>query len=205
MTLVKFCGNRREEDIRYVIEAGGDLAGFILTKGFKRTVDPKTVREISKDLPESIRKVGVFVNEPLEDLAKTASEADIDIIQLHGDEDNDHIKKLRELLPGKKIIKVFIVKTEDDIRRANESSADLVLLDAGVGGSGRVFDHSLIKGISRDFILAGGLNDENVSDAIKNAGPHLMGVDVSSGVETDGYKDREKMIRFSRNAKRLES
>ena len=202
MTLVKFCGNRREEDIRFLKEAGGDLAGFILTPGFKRSVEPEFVKTISKALPENIRKVGVFVNEPVENIIRIAADDIIDMIQLHGDEDEDYIRELKKLAPGRKIIKVFIVKGEDDIRRANESSADLVLLDAGVGGSGKLFDQSLIKGIERDFILAGGLNDGNVARAIENAGPHLIGVDVSSGVETDGYKDREKMIRFSRNAKK---
>lgn len=198
MILIKFCGLRRSEDVEAAVRAGADLVGFILSPRFRRFIEPSLAG--SFEVPEGVRKVGVFVDEPMDYVVSCASY--IDIIQLHGNEDEAYISGLRKRTGGaKKIIKVFIVRDISDIEAANMSSADMVLLDAGVGGTGKQFDHLLLSHVKRDYILAGGLNDANVSPAIEQGGPHLLGVDTSSGVETDGVKDFGKMRRFASEVK----
>ena len=118
----------------------------------------------------------------------------INIAQLHGDEDNDYIDRLRDLTDGVcPIIKAFKVRSENDILKASGSSADLVLLDSGTG-SGKSFDVSLIGSFARPYLLAGGLTPDNVAEAVRTLRPY--GVDVSSGIETDGHKDPDRMRKF---------
>ena len=116
----------------------------------------------------------------------------LDLIQLHGKDDNGYITRLRELT-GKPIIKAFTVRTGEDIKAAVQSKADYVLLDSGTG-TGKTFDHSLIADIDRPFFLAGGLTAENVGEAIEAF--HPFAVDASSSLETDGKKDKNKMAAF---------
>lgn len=116
----------------------------------------------------------------------------IDIAQLHGNEDEDYIKQLRKFT-DKPIIKAFRIETANDIERAEQSTADYVLLDSGAG-TGTVFDWELIQNMKRPYFLAGGLDVDNVASAIKTLHPYA--VDVSSGIETDGYKDKTKMAAF---------
>lgn len=201
--IIKICGLRREEDVSAAVSAGADICGFILSPRFKRYMDPKVLGNIK--VPEGVLKAGVFVDESIPYVISAVGDGGVDLIQLHGEEDEDYIRELKEALPGKRVIKVFKVKGHEDIGKANRSSADLILLDSGVGGTGRVFDHSLLSEIERDYILAGGLNEDNVSGAVSNGGPHLMGVDVSSGVETEGVKDPGKMKRFVINARKRSS
>ena len=151
----------------------------------------ETFLQLYKILDSRCKAVGVFVDEALEEIAEKYADK-LDVIQLHGREDNEYIARLRELT-GKPIIKAFKVTSEADIKLANKSDADYVLLDSGTG-TGKVFDHSLIKGIDREFFLAGGLTAENVGDAIQKL--HPFAVDASSCLETDGRKDKNKMAEF---------
>lgn len=192
MTRVKLCGLRSEADVRTVLELRPDYAGFILSGGFRRSIDYDTFITLSVMLKDSgIMRVGVFVNEPLDSLVGKFSE-DIDVIQLHGNESEQYISALR-IYADKPIIKAFTVRSDADIEAARASSADYVLLDSGTG-TGSTFDHSLIKDIGRPFFLAGGLTSENVGEAIRRFEP--FAVDASSSLETDGVKDKAKMAAF---------
>ena len=141
---------------------------------------------------EDIKVVGVFVDEDIENITYLSDEGIIDVIQLHGKENDDYIKRIKKLT-GKPVIKAFKIKSEEDILRANENIADFVLLDAGMG-EGKSFDWKLIKGMNRPYFLAGGLDPDNVEEAVKTLKP--FAVDVSSGIETEGKKDCEKMRDF---------
>ena len=191
MTRVKMCGLRSEADVRAVLELRPDFAGFILSGGFRRSISRETFAELSAMLIGSgVKRVGVFVNEPLDSIIGFADY--IDVIQLHGSEDEDYIRSLRKLT-DKPIIKAITVRSEADIEASRASSADYVLLDSGTG-TGSTFDHSLIADIDRPFFLAGGLTVENVSEAIRRYEP--FAVDASSSLETDGIKDKTKMAAF---------
>ncbi len=150
-------------------------------------------------LCSNIQAVGVFVNEPVESVAQLLASGTIDIAQLHGQEDESYIAALRALT-DKPIIKAFRVDTQEDVAKANASSADFVLLDSGNGGTGTVFDWQLLSGITRPYFLAGGLNPENAEDAVRALHPYA--VDVSSGIETEGMKDEKKMTAFLAAVKR---
>lgn len=192
MTRVKLCGLRSEADVRTVPELRPDYAGFILSGGFRRSIDYDTFITMSAMLKDSgIMRVGVFVNEPLDSLVGRFSEG-IDVIQLHGSESEQYISALRKHT-DKPIIKAFTIKSAADIEAARASSADYVLLDSGTG-TGSTFDHSLIKDIGRPFFLAGGLTSENVGEAIRRFEP--FAVDASSSLEIDGVKDKVKMAAF---------
>ena len=196
---IKFCGMRRAEDIAALNELKPDFAGFILAKGFKRTITYKEAEDLGRALDPEIKKVGVFVNDDVETVAELVKKAVIDIPQLHGDEDEEYIKKLRTLCDAE-IIKVFKIKTEEDVAKAVACSADHILLDAGTG-EGKTFEWQLIKELKRPYILAGGLDADNITEAVKAL--HPWGVDVSSGIETNGIKDPEKMIKFLKKASPL--
>ena len=199
MVKIKICGLMRPEDIDMVNEVCPDIAGFILAYGRRRTVTPEQMRELTKQLQPQILSAAVFLDQDIRWIAELAAENLMDIIQLHGHEGNDDIRYL-QAWTRKTIIKAFRIDTAEDIRRAEDSEADLVLLDHGVGGTGQAWDWSLLSGMRRPFILAGGLDPENVQEAVRKTGP--FGVDVSSGVETDGYKDREKIMRFVRRVRK---
>ena len=199
MVKIKICGLMRPEDIDMVNEVCPDIAGFILASGRRRTVTPEQMRELTKQLQPQILSAAVFLDQDIRWIADLAAENLMDIIQLHGHEGNDEIRYL-QARTRKTIIKAFRIDTAEDIRRAEDSEADLVLLDHGAGGTGQAWDWSLLSGMRRPFILAGGLDPENVQEAVRKTGP--FGVDVSSGVETDGYKDREKIMRFVRRVRK---
>ena len=194
MTGIKLCGMMQPKDVIAACELGADYIGFVLSDGFRRSVGLGTFCELAgyaDDYSAGIKKVGVFVNEPIEGITQYYAEM-LDLIQLHGKEDNGYITRLRELT-GKPIIKAFTVRTGEDIKAAVKSKADYVLLDSGTG-TGKSFDHSLIEDIDRPFFLAGGLTSENVGDAIEAF--HPFAVDASSSLETDGNKDKNKMAAF---------
>ena len=193
---IKICGLMRPQDIDMVNEVCPDIAGFILASGRRRTVTPEQMRELTGRLKPEIRSAAVFLDQDIRWIADLAEEGLMDIIQLHGHEGNEEIRYLRSRTE-KTIIKAFRIDTAEDIRRAEDSEADLVLLDHGAGGTGQAWDWSLLTGMKRPFILAGGLDPENVQEAVRKTQP--FGVDVSSGVETGGYKDREKILRFVRS------
>lgn len=195
-TAIKFCGLRRSEDIEFVASLGAEYAGFIMSPKFWRYVAPEDVATLRQGLPKTTKVIGVFVDEDVSYVAECINDGVIDIAQLHGNESEDYIKELREMTSGKAVItKVFLIKSEEDIEAARKSSADYVLLDSGVGGTGQTFDWTLIRDIGREYFLAGGLNPDNVADAVTKF--HPMAVDVSSGVETDKLKDFAKMQKFA--------
>ena len=191
MTKIKICGLRRDADIDYVNEAMPDYIGFILHfPKSHRNVLPETAAAMKKRLDPKIKAVGVFVNQPLDTVTAAAAQIGLDVIQLHGQEDDDYIAALRQQtdLP---IWKAFKVRTADDLAAAERSTADAVLLDNGYG-TGKAFDWTLAAAFTRPFFLAGGLTPEILPDAILKLHPAL--VDISSGVETDGIKDRSKIL-----------
>lgn len=189
MTGIKICGMRRKEDIEAANRCRPDYVGFILSKGYRRSVTCREARDLSLLLEPGIRSVGVFVNEPVETVAAAAEF--LDMIQLHGREDNAYIMDLRKKT-DKPVIKAFRIRTEEDLTDALESSADILLLDNGTG-TGETFDWTLIHRIDRPWILAGGLGPDNLKEAAQRFRPYA--VDLSSGAETDGWKDPEKMAR----------
>ena len=195
MTKIKLCGLRRECDITYVNELMPDYIGFIFAEKSKRFVSVKEAEKLEKKLDERIIPVGVFVDAPMDFIASIVDREIIRAVQLHGKEDNQYIQELRKKVDCT-LIKAFRIESEADVKAAEESLADYVLLDSG-GGTGETFDWSLINNIKRDYFLAGGLTPENVTEAIKTL--HPFGVDASSSLETEGYKDKEKMEMFCRN------
>lgn len=197
MSKIKFCGLRRPEDIEFANELKPEYIGFVFAKNSKRYVSPSEAEALKKKLDPSIQAVGVFVNEEPEFVAELLNNNIIDIAQLHGNESDDYILKLRTLSP-KTIIKAFKIKSEADISLAEKSKADFVLLDSGAG-TGQTFNWSLIKNINRDYFLAGGLSPENVKKAVSTL--HPFALDVSSGIETNGFKDKYKMAEFIKEGK----
>ena len=202
MTRIKICGVSRPCDVDYVNEAKPDFCGFIIgVPGSRRNVSPETVRELRKKLDQDVLPIGVFVDAPQSLIAELVQDGTISLVQLHGHENAEYIRSLREQI-NTPVIQAFSVHTPEDVRRAEESEADLILLDHGSGGTGERFDWSLLKGISRPFILAGGLSPENLCEAIRSLRP--WAVDLSSGVETEGKKDRSRILSAVRAARQTE-
>lgn len=192
MTQVKICGMRRPKDIRHVNRLRPEMIGFVFWKPSKRYVSPDEAAKLRSILDDGITPVGVFVDEDPRVVADIATNGTIDMIQLHGSEDEEYIHGLRKLTDAP-IIRTFCVKSEEDLVKASGSSANMVLLDNGKG-TGQTFDWTLMRDLGRDFILSGGLSESNVGDAVRRF--HPFAVDVSSAVETDGFKDRSKMEKF---------
>ncbi len=192
MTRIKICGLRRQEDIGAVNGFGPDYIGFVFFPGSRRYVKPEEARTLRKGLAPDIESVGVFVDEEPERVAELLEEGIIDIAQLHGHEDETYLARLRKLT-GKPLIKAFRIRSAENALQAQDSSADAILLDAGAG-DGKTFDWRWLETVTRPYFLAGGLNPENVGKAVRTLKPYA--VDVSSGVETDGFKDIMKMRAF---------
>jgi phosphoribosylanthranilate isomerase len=150
-------------------------------------------------LAPGIEAVGVFVDESVDTVYEYLSRGIIDIAQLHGHEDDDYIRKLKALT-DKPVIKALKVESKDDIEVANQSVADMVLLDGGAG-DGKTWEWSLIKCIKRPYFLAGGLDESNIEEAVNVLKPYA--VDVSSGIETDGVKHPGKMKRFVEKVRKV--
>ncbi len=194
-TRVKFCGLKRIEDILAANELRPDFAGFVFWEKSSRNVSEQEAKELGRALLPDIKKVGVFVDEDPDRIAALLTDGIIDIAQLHGHEDEEYISKLRSLAEEACVIKAFVIKCKEDLERAGNSSADYLLLDSGKG-TGQTFNWELIREAAFDkpFFLAGGLGPENVAEAIDKLNPYA--VDVSSGIETDGVKDPDKMRQF---------
>ena len=189
---VKFCGIKRIEDINMCNALVPDFIGFIFWDKSKRNISMDKAKELKLVLDKRIKVVGVFVDENIDNIINFSNQNIMDIIQLHGNENNKYIKYLQDTTK-KPIIKAFKIISHDDIINANESVADYVMLDNGYG-TGKSFDWNLIKNVKRDYFLAGGLNVNNVEEAITKLKP--FAVDVSSGIETNGVKDELKMQEF---------
>ena len=193
MTKIKMCGLSRAEDIQAANAIKPDYIGFVFAEISKRKVSALEASKLKSKLDPEIKAVGVFLDDKLDFVASMLNLGIVDVVQLHGSEDEEYIEKVRKIT-NKPIIKAFIIRSEEDVKRAERSTADYILLDGGKG-EGRAFDWSLLKEIKRPYFLAGGLNPDNVGDAVKALKPYA--VDVSTGIETDGVKDREKMTAFA--------
>lgn len=192
MTKIKLCGLKNPRDIEYANELKPDFIGFVFARGSKRFVSFDEAEGLKKNLNKDITSVGVFVNEDICNIEYLVNKNTISMIQLHGDEDNEYINKLRNKTDCP-IIQAFRIETKQDVARAKKSKADYIMLDS-VGGTGEAFNHLLIGKIKREFFLAGGLSSENVCEAISKYAPYA--VDASSSLETNGLKDKNKMTAF---------
>lgn len=191
---MKICGLSRKEDISYANALKPDFIGFVFAKKSRRYVDPKKAAQLRRLLDPGIIPVGVFVNEDPKQVADLLKQGIIEIAQLHGQEDETYLLKLKKRT-DKPLIQAFQIDGAEDVKRAEKSAADYILLDHGAGGTGETFDWSLLGQISRPYFLAGGLNPGNVKNALELTKPYAL--DVSSGVETDKVKDFEKMKAFA--------
>lgn len=187
---IKICGLSTKEAVDTAVASGATHLGFILSLS-RRQVSPEKVADLTKDIPKRVKKVGVFVNEPLDYVKKAIQIAQLDIVQLHGDEDMNYINQLS--FP---VIKA--VRPDQDFRLYKEV---ILLFDSPQGGSGQTFDWDSInpEHLGADYFIAGGLSPENVGRAIQHF-PNAFGVDVSSGVETAGKKDVVKIKSFIQKA-----
>lgn len=203
MPKIKICGLKREEDVEYVNRCRPDYAGFVFA-GEKRRITPEFAACLKRKLAPEILSVGVFVNAEPDLVLGLCADGIIDLIQLHGEEDLEYIEKLREKT-DKKIIRAVRVQSEETILAAAELPVDYLLFDTyrkGVyGGSGAAFDWNMISRAQEklelagrrmpDYFLAGGLDAGNLGEALRQLNPYAA--DISSGVETNGVKDENKI------------
>lgn len=201
MMLAKICGITTIESGLQAAEAGADFIGFVFAKS-KRQVTKQQAQVIAEQLPVNVKKVGVFVNEDLATIQDIAKTVGLDYVQLHGDESADFCKAV-----GYPIIKAFEIREQADVAQLVNYQCAYFLLDSPAGkyrgGNGETFNWSLVKDlpdIEGKVLLAGGLHAGNVAEAIKEVKP--TGIDVSSGVETNGVKDNQKIKAFIYEVKR---
>ena len=192
MTKVKICGLSTQGAVEAAVSAGADYIGFVFAPS-KRQVTVEQAAELAKFIPSHIQKVGVFVSPSRAELLEAVDKVGLDLVQVHGRLTDD----LFEDLPCASIQAVQI----DGDGHVPNSQADYLLFDAPVAGSGQTFDWGRLDTteLSQPFFIAGGLNEDNVVEAIQHFTPYA--VDVSSGVETDGQKDHEKIRRFIERVK----
>ena len=207
MTKIKICGLKRLEDITYVNKYLPDYIGFIFAKS-KRMVDDATAAQLKRALDKRIKAVGVFVNEPIEHITALCRENIIDLVQLHGDEEEAYIKELKQRIPNE-IIKAIRLKEALGPEDIQKFSCSHILFDTynkeQYGGSGLTFNLELIPENINSYFIAGGLNAENILEVIEVCHPYC--VDISSGVETNGIKDENKireLIELVRNRNKAE-
>ena len=191
MVKIKICGIKRLEDIEIVNRYKPDYIGFVFADS-KRKVSHELAFELKSNLSPDITSVGVFVDADMDEITKLFDEGIIDMAQLHGSENEEYIINLKENTNCKlKIINAIEMSDEKDLLEYDNSAADFLLLDSGKG-SGKTFDWSLIrKDLNKKFFLAGGINKSNVMEAIGEFNP--FAVDLSSSLETDGFKDENKI------------
>lgn len=200
MTRIKICGLSAVQDIQVVATLPCSYVGFVFARASRRAItfeQAKTLRSVllracAKQHRRAPATVGVFVNEAVDVVAHCLNSGVCDICQLHGTEDENYIARLRKL-SDKPCIQAFRITSADDVAKAQQSEADYVLLDAGAG-DGKSFNWKFAQAMRRPYILAGGLNSQNVTEAITLL--HPFAVDVSSGVEEQGHKSELKMNAF---------
>ena len=191
MVKIKICGIRRLEDVKIVNKYKPDYIGFVFADS-KRKVSHDLAKKLRENLDSDIIPVGVFVDSSLDEILKIFDEGTIDIAQLHGSESEEFICELKEKSNGElKIIKAIEMSEDVDLKEYENSHSDYLLLDSGKG-SGKTFDWKLIgNDLKKDFFLAGGLSSSNVKEAIDEFKPYA--VDLSSSLETNGFKDENKI------------
>lgn len=195
---LKLCGIRRAQDVDMINKVSPDFIGYIFYEKSRRYISPENAKKLNEMLNEGISPVGVFVNKSVEETAEIANGLSLKAVQLHGDEDESYIRRLRELYGGE-IWKAVRVQGLEDIQKCVGYSADMLLLDAftpNYGGSGKRIDLSFVKkaDLKRPFFLAGGINAQNLGEILSEISP--CGIDVSSGFETEGIKDENKLMEF---------
>ncbi len=196
-TELKICGLSRMEDVIAVNRHGADYAGFVFFKKSKRYIDPYKAGELIEFLRSDIKSVGVFMDEPLDNVISTARISGVEMIQLHGHESEEYVEYVKRTLE-RPVIKAFKADEEGALEKALHTTADYVLIDSGAG-TGKKFDWNILKDFKREYFLAGGLDPDSVGEAISLLEP--FAVDVSSGVETDGIKDEKKIESFIKAVK----
>lgn len=205
MIRIKICGLRRKEDVMGVNGFDINDAGFVFAKS-PRQVSEEWAAELREKLRPDIDAVGVFVNEQPEKIIRLVKNGVIQKVQLHGDEDANYIRNLKQKI-GCPVVKAVRVQNEESIHRAGSLGADLLLLDTYVknirGGSGQTFDLRYVPELDIPWYMAGGLTPENVTDRLNEREPY--GVDISSGVETGGYKDMKKIEKFTAMVRAFET
>lgn len=191
MVKIKICGLKRFEDIEMVNRYKPDYIGFVFADT-KRKVSHELARQLKDKLDPEITSVGVFVDAPKEEIIELFEKGTIEIAQLHGLENEDYIKDLKAMTDNKLIVINAIEMSKDtDLLEYDSSNADYLLLDSGKG-SGKTFDWRLIrKDLKKDFFLAGGLNKDNITQAIEEFEPYA--VDLSSSLEVNGFKNEDKI------------
>ncbi|CAM4109513.1 MULTISPECIES: bifunctional indole-3-glycerol-phosphate synthase TrpC/phosphoribosylanthranilate isomerase TrpF [Veillonella] len=209
---VKMCGISKVETIPAVVEAKPDYMGLVFAPS-KRQVTVEQAEILVEELHKQcinhydtkvVKTVGVFVNETLDNLVRIADTANLDAVQLHGDEDEAFIQSLKERT-NVEVWKAIQIRSAADVEKWIDSSADMLLFDAyhkdERGGTGEVFDWSSLDTFERPFMLAGGIDSTNVARAIRTVRPY--GIDISSGIETNGVKDDEKITAFTKIVKSI--
>ena len=189
MSKIKFCGIKPDSDLDYINQLAPDYIGMVFVHKSKRVVTFEEAQKISQTLRPEITKVGVFVDAPESFIAKLVNHQIIQVIQLHGSENEATIRHYQQSLKIP-VIKAFGIQTPDDVKKAIQSPADYLLFDYKVAGSGKTFDWRYIQEVKRDYFLAGGINRENLKDAL-SLNPYA--IDLSSAIETNGRKDNQKM------------
>ena len=189
MTKIKLCGLSRLCDIEAVNELRPEYVGFVFVNTSKRYISQEKAKELKKRLAPEIKTVGVFADKHPEQIAEICRKGIVDMVQLHGGENEAYIRRLKALM-AQPVIRAFCIRTAKDAYKSEKCSADYILLDSGAG-SGTTFDWKLVQNVERPYFLAGGLHIGNIKKAVEQLNPY--GVDVSSGVETDGWKDKRKM------------
>lgn len=200
---IKVCGLTNVEDAMECANLGVDFIGFVFAGSPRRIVKEEAGKIIS-ELPQTVKKVGVFVNEKISVVEDIANFCGLDILQFHGDEKPDYCLHFME---EREVFKAFRLRDENDLLPIQSYKVSAYLLDTFVegvyGGTGKTFNHELaieVKKFNRPIVLSGGLNTENVGDAIRKVQPEI--VDVSSGVEAmPGKKDIEKLKRFVKSVR----
>ncbi|HEY8805896.1 MAG TPA: phosphoribosylanthranilate isomerase [Clostridium sp.] len=198
MTKIKICGIRRLSDIEYLNELRPEYAGFVFARS-KRQVDKDYAYNLIKNLRCDIKKVGVFVDENPEVVLEIAEKLKLQVLQFHGHETQEYINKFK----GYEIWKALKINNVESISQIKNYECSKFLLDNSIAGSGESFKWELAekKVDGHIIMLAGGLTSENVEQGIMQLGPY--GVDVSSGVETDGFKDYDKIKEFIKKVREL--
>ena len=191
MTKIKLCGIKSEDDIKVINEVLPDYIGFVFAEKSKRYISFDTAKVLKSRLDNRVKAVGVFVNEDIENIAYLVKNKIIDIVQLHGNEDESYINTLKKKI-NVPIIYAYQIKSKADIKSV-KNDTDFILLDAGAG-CGETFDEALLEGFDSEYFLAGGLSIDNIKEKIMKL--HPFGVDVSSGIETEGKKDFAKIRKF---------
>lgn len=193
---IKFCGIRRLEDVVAVNLCQPDYMGMILSGGFRRSISQEQAQRLVQEKSDAIAAVGVFVNESSEIICRMAEQLHLQVIQLHGNESAEQIQTLQQKT-GLPVWKALRIGTLEELEAAGTNPADCLILEgktgAGIGGTGVCADWELLARHSwnRSFFLAGGLQPENVLEAIATVSP--TGVDFSSGIEEDGVKSLRRM------------